>query len=54
LFAEFFDALRKERPHRVAMDIATITGLMKEGVEREFAPLLVENFFVALKRIKTV
>jgi response regulator RpfG family c-di-GMP phosphodiesterase len=36
------------------MDIATIIGLMKEGVGRDFNPLLVENFFVALKRIKAV
>jgi HD-GYP domain-containing protein (c-di-GMP phosphodiesterase class II) len=52
--ADFFDALRTERPYRVAMDIATIIGLMKEGVGRDFNPLLVENFFVALKRIKAV
>lgn len=52
--ADFFDALRTERPYRKAMDIAMIIGLMKEGVGREFNPLLVENFFVALKRIRAV
>ncbi len=36
------------------MDIAMIIGLMKEGVGREFNPLLVENFFVALKRIRAI
>lgn len=52
--ADFFDALRTERPYRKAMDTAMIIGLMKEGVGREFNPLLVENFFVGLKRIRAV
>jgi HD-GYP domain-containing protein (c-di-GMP phosphodiesterase class II) len=52
--ADFFDALRTERPYRKAMDITMIIGLMKEGVGKEFNPLLVENFFVALKRIRAV
>ena len=44
MFADFLDALRREKPYRKAMDIATIIGLMKEGVGMEIAPLLVENF----------
>ncbi|HXX54199.1 MAG TPA: HD domain-containing phosphohydrolase [Thermodesulfovibrionales bacterium] len=52
--ADFFDALRTERPYRKAMDIAAIIGLMREGTGKDFNPLLVENFFVALKRIKVV
>ena len=52
--ADFFDALRTERPYRKAMDIAAIIGLIKEATGKDFNPLLVENFFVALKRIKAV
>jgi HD-GYP domain-containing protein (c-di-GMP phosphodiesterase class II) len=52
--ADFFDALRTERPYRKAMDIAAILGLMKEATGKDFNPLLVENFFGALKRIKAV
>jgi len=50
--ADFFDALRTERPYRKAMDIATIIGLIKEATGKDFNPLLVENFFSALKQIK--
>ncbi|HJW29966.1 MAG TPA: HD domain-containing phosphohydrolase, partial [Saprospiraceae bacterium] len=50
--ADFFDALRTERPYRKAMDIAMIIGLMKEGVGKEFNPLLVENFCAGLDRIE--
>lgn len=52
--ADFFDALRTERPYRKAMDVAMIIGLMKEGMGREFNPPLLENLFVALKQIRAV
>jgi HD-GYP domain-containing protein (c-di-GMP phosphodiesterase class II) len=52
--ADFFDALRTERPYRKAMDIATIIGLMREGAGKEFNPLLVNNFLLALKRIRAL
>jgi len=44
LFADFLDALRREKPYRKAMDIAMIIGLIKEGVRMEIAPPLVEDF----------
>jgi len=52
--ADFFDALRTERPYRKAMEIAAIIGLMREATGKDFNPLLVENFFIGLKKITAV
>ena len=42
--ADFFDAMRSERPYRDAVDTATILGLINEAAGRDFNPLLVNNF----------
>jgi len=52
--ADFFDALRTERPYRMAMEIASVVDFMKEATGKDFNPLLVENFFGALERIKAI
>ncbi|MBI5639706.1 MAG: HD domain-containing protein [Nitrospirae bacterium] len=52
--ADFFDALRTERPYRKALDVPTITGMMKEGSGKDFNPLLVENFLSSLKKVTDV
>jgi len=52
--ADFFDALRTERPYRTAMEIASTVNLIEEGAGKDFNPVLVENFLGALKRIKAI
>lgn len=49
--ADFFDALRTERPYRTAVDVGTTMEFMKEATGRDFNPLLVENFLSALERV---
>lgn len=52
--ADFYDALRTERPYRKAMDIRTVVELMKEESGKIFNPLLVDNFLGALSRIRAI
>ncbi|MEJ2182426.1 MAG: HD domain-containing protein [Nitrospirota bacterium] len=47
--ADFFDALRTERPYRKALEVPVILGMMEESAGRDFNPLVVENFVRALK-----
>jgi len=42
--ADFFDALRTERPYRKPVDTAHVLGLLKHGAGREFNPFLANNF----------
>ncbi len=49
--ADFFDALRTERPYRKSLDVQTVTGLLKEAAGRDFNPLLVDSFLSALSRV---
>jgi HD-GYP domain-containing protein (c-di-GMP phosphodiesterase class II) len=49
--ADFFDALRTERPYRKALDVRTVAGLMKEGAGKDFNPQLVEIFLTSLARV---
>jgi HD-GYP domain-containing protein (c-di-GMP phosphodiesterase class II) len=49
--ADFYDALRTDRPYRKALDVPTIAGLMKEGKGKDFNPLLVETFLTSLSRV---
>jgi putative two-component system response regulator len=49
--ADFFDALRTERPYRKALDVQTVAGLMKEGAGKDFNPQLVEIFIASLARV---
>ncbi|MCL5024364.1 MAG: HD domain-containing protein [Nitrospirae bacterium] len=52
--ADFFDALRTERPYRRALESPKVVQLMKEATARDFNPLLVDNFVGALRRIKAI
>jgi len=50
--ADFFDALRTVRPYRKPLEVPVIVSLLKEGTGKDFNPVLIENFILALKRIK--
>ena len=52
--SDFFDALRTERPYRKSFEIPAIIGMMTESIEKDFNPLLVENFSNALKKAAVV
>lgn len=52
--ADFFDALRTERPYRAAVEIGAVVEFMKEATGKDFNPLLVENFLGALKQIRAI
>jgi len=52
--ADFFDALRTERPYRNALGIATIIKLMKDVSGKDLNPFLVDSFVTSLKRIGAV
>lgn len=49
--ADFFDALRTERPYRKPLDVRTVTGLLKEGANKDFNPELVGSFLSGLARV---
>ena len=46
--ADFFDALRSERPYRKALDLQATSKLLKEGAGKEFNPVLVDSFLLSL------
>lgn len=48
--ADFFDALRTERPYRKALEVPVISGLFKEASGKEFNPVLVKNFLYILNK----
>ncbi|MBP1735603.1 MAG: cyclic diguanylate phosphodiesterase, partial [Deltaproteobacteria bacterium] len=52
--ADFFDALRTERPYHQAVGVPVIVGLLKELSGKEFNPFLVENFLAALRKVHDV
>jgi putative two-component system response regulator len=52
--ADFFDALRTERPYRKPLDIASVVKLIHEGVGKDFNPVLVDNFIGALRDISAI
>ena len=49
--ADFFDALRTERPYRRTLDLRDIVLLLKESAGKDFNPLLINNFLKALDKI---
>ncbi len=49
--ADFFDALRSERPYRKALDLQATSRLLKEGAGKEFNPFLVDNFLSSVRRV---
>ena len=52
--ADFFDALRTERPYRRALESSTVVQFMKEATGKDFNPVLIENFLSALKVIRAI
>ncbi|HAM50758.1 MAG TPA: hypothetical protein DCP92_08720 [Nitrospiraceae bacterium] len=52
--ADFFDALRTERPYRKAVSMETIIKLMKDISGKDLNPLLVDNFVAALTALKRI
>jgi len=52
--ADFFDALRAQRPYRVALEGSTVVQLMKEATGKDFNPVLVENFLGTLKTTRAL
>ena len=49
--ADFFDAMRTERPYRKTVDLQAIVLLLKETAGKDFNPLLINNFLKALNGI---
>ena len=49
--ADFFDAMRTERPYRKTVDLQNIVLLLKETAGKDFNPLLINNFLKALSGI---
>lgn len=49
--ADFFDALRTERPYRKPLEVPVILGMMKEATGKDFNPMLTENFISALSQV---
>ena len=49
--ADFYEALRAERPYRAGMETRKILGFMEEGAGTDFNPLLVNNFIRALREV---
>ncbi len=47
--ADFFDAMRTERPYRRSVDTSIILGLLKKGAGYDFNPLLADNFCLAVE-----
>lgn len=50
--ADFFDALRTQRPYRKAMEGPVVVQFIKEATGKDFNPVLVENFLSGLKTIR--
>lgn len=48
--ADFFDALRSNRPYRAGMDVQEICVLLQKGAGRDFNPFLVDNFIKSLQK----
>ncbi len=49
--ADFFDALRSQRPYRESMNVKDILALMKKGAGTDFNPVLVDNFIGKIEQM---
>ncbi|KKM04819.1 hypothetical protein LCGC14_1760380 [marine sediment metagenome] len=49
--ADFYEALRAERPYRKGLETKVIVGFMEEGIGTDFNPLLIKNFLRTLKEV---
>jgi len=50
--ADFFDAMRAERPYRKGVPVNALIGIMKDSAGKIFNPMLVDNFVSSFKRIE--
>ncbi|MEW6108283.1 MAG: HD domain-containing phosphohydrolase [Nitrospirota bacterium] len=48
--SDYFDALRTERPYRSSLEVPVILGLLHEASGKDFNPVLVNNFTLAIKK----
>ncbi len=48
--ADFFDALRTDRPYRKSLDLPVIVGLLNDSSGKDFNPFIVENFIRSLNK----
>ena len=48
--ADFFDALRSNRPYRAGMDMQEIFVLLKKGAGTDFNPFLVDSFISSIQK----
>jgi HD-GYP domain-containing protein (c-di-GMP phosphodiesterase class II) len=48
--ADFFDALRAERPYRKGVELNELIDLIKRGSGKDFNPMIVDSFIHAMKR----
>jgi HD-GYP domain-containing protein (c-di-GMP phosphodiesterase class II) len=48
--SDFFDALRTERSYRGALEVSDIVMLLQDASGKDFNPVLVDNFVLALKK----
>ncbi len=49
--ADFFDALRTERPYRRPLEMPAILGMLKDSSGKDFNPVLVDHFIRSLSAI---
>ncbi len=49
--ADFFDALRAERPYRKGMETDKLIGIMKGLTGKDFNPMFLDNFISSLKKV---
>jgi HD-GYP domain-containing protein (c-di-GMP phosphodiesterase class II) len=49
--ADFFDALRTERPYRETLEVPLIAKIMREGAGKDFNPVLVGSFLSSLAAV---
>lgn len=49
--ADFFDALRTERPYRKSLEVPLIAQMLQEGAGKDFNPELVESFLLSLAEV---
>ncbi|MBA4373439.1 MAG: hypothetical protein C0402_11340 [Thermodesulfovibrio sp.] len=49
--ADFFDALRTERPYRKTLEVPLIAKMLQEGAGKDFNPELVGSFLVSLGEV---
>jgi HD-GYP domain-containing protein (c-di-GMP phosphodiesterase class II) len=48
--ADFFDALRAERPYRKGVELHALIDLIRGGTGKDFNPLLVDSFIHAMRK----